>query len=271
MNIRIGTSGYSFQDWKGMFYPSKISSSAMLEYYAAKFDTVEINVTYYRVPPPDVFRGMVARTPPGFGFTVKLHKAMTHDRNPKESDFKAMRDSLEPLAEKGKLLGLLAQFPSSFRDTPDNRDYLTWLRGQLAGHNLHVEFRHDSWVKSDGIAFLERNNTGYCMVDEPQLDGLMPLVVATAGDVAYVRFHGRNADDWWHPRPGGDRYAYDYSDAELAEWLPRVKQSEIKATSMLIYFNNCHMGAAALNATRFREMLELPPPQPQARDGELPF
>jgi uncharacterized protein YecE (DUF72 family) len=271
MNIRIGTSGYSFNDWKGAFYPPKIAAASMLEFYAARFDVVEVNATYYRMPPPSVFRGIAKRTPPGFGFTVKLHKSMTHDRKPQESDFKALEACLEPLAEQGKLLGLLAQFPYSFRDTRDNRDYIVWLRGRLAAHPLHVEFRHASWINKEGVAFLERNGAGFCMVDEPQLEGLAPPLVAVAGDVAYVRFHGRNAIDWWRPRPGSDRYLYDYSGEELAEWTPRVKQAAAKAKSTLVFFNNCHFGHAPKNAVRFREMLELPEPETQMRDGELPF
>ena len=269
MNIRIGTSGYSFQDWKGPFYPQKLSGGAMLEYYAAYFDVAEINSSYYRIPARSGTQRMVRVTPNDFGFVVKLHKSMTHDRNPSPEDFTAFNKCLEPMAEQGKLLGLLAQFPWSFKDTVENRDYVTWMRGQLSEYPWHVEFRHISWIENQGVEFLKRNNAGYCIVDEPQLEGLVPPLVHVLGDTAYIRFHGRNAQDWWHARPGSDRYLYDYSDAELEEWIPRVRQAAESANSTLVFFNNCHFGNAPRNALRLKELMGLPACRGVSHDNEL--
>lgn len=256
--VRVGTSGFQFKDWKGPFYPEKLPDAGTLDYYAAVFDIVEINTTYYRIPSPGVFARMAAAVPEDFGFTVKLHSSMTHERAPSPGDFAAFHAAMEPLAARGKLLGLLAQFPWSFQDTVENRDYLIWLRGQLAAYPLHVEFRHVSWITESGYEFLRRNRCGYAMVDEPQLKGLVPPVEKVIGPSAYVRLHGRNALDWWQPRPGSDRYLYEYSDEELAEWIPRVRRAAQKAKQTFIYFNNCHFGHAPRNALKFKQMLGLP-------------
>ena len=127
----------------------------MLEYYAVLFDAVEINATYYRIPTPGGFGRMASVTPRDFGFVVKLHSAMTHERKPRLGEFSAFKTCLEPLATAGKLLGLLAQFPWSFQDTLPNRDYLVWLRGQLADYPLHMEFRHISWIQNNVFPFIE--------------------------------------------------------------------------------------------------------------------
>ena len=108
MSIRIGTSGYSFKDWRGAFYPEKISPGALLKYYSAYFDITEINATYYGIPSPSTFKRMAETTPPGFGFFVKLHSSMTHDRKPAQADFDRFKSAMLPLADSGKLLGLLA-------------------------------------------------------------------------------------------------------------------------------------------------------------------
>jgi len=259
MAVRIGTSGYSFKDWAGPFYPANISPSAMLRHYCDHFDVAELNVSYYRIPSSSSAKKMADQTPPGFGFTVKLHSSMTHERTPKPEDFAAFSEFIRPLAGAGKLLGLLAQFPWSWRNTPENRDYLLWLRGQLAPQPLFVEFRHESWLDDAVFKLLEGNAAGFCMVDEPRLEGLLPPVYRVAGGTAYIRFHGRNKIDWWKPRPGSDRYNYDYQDEELAEWLPNIRRAEQAARETLVFFNNCHFGHAPRNALRLKDMLDIPP------------
>ncbi|HID10454.1 MAG TPA: DUF72 domain-containing protein, partial [Candidatus Latescibacteria bacterium] len=123
MQVRIGTSGYSFEDWRGTFYPENLPKAEMLPYYARHFDLVEVNATYYRIPPPYTFRRMLQKVPEGFGFTAKVPKEWTHEGKGGEVAG-PFREAIVPLVEAGVLLGLLAQFPWRFRDTPENRDYL---------------------------------------------------------------------------------------------------------------------------------------------------
>ena len=114
MNVRVGTSGYSFQDWRGNFYPEGIDKGKMLDHYVQHFNTVEINTTYYRIPHPRVFENMVSKAPEGFDFMVKVPQSFTHRRTDLEQDRDCIHQAIAPLVESGKLDGLLAQFPYSF-------------------------------------------------------------------------------------------------------------------------------------------------------------
>ena len=125
--IRLGTSGFSYDDWVGPVYPADLPKRSWLSHYAELFDTVELNVTYYRVPEPKTVMGWVDRTPEGFLFSVKAHQSLTHERE--EAGFAAFHDSVAPLAQAGKLGCVLAQFPHSFHATAANRDYLPRRRG----------------------------------------------------------------------------------------------------------------------------------------------
>ena len=147
--VRIGTSGYSFRDWVGPFYPPGTKSSDFLPFYARQFDAVEVNSTYYGIPHPRVIEQMAQKTPPHFHFVVKLNKAMTHESStdPKlYGDFLAI---LAPLKAAGKYDGLLGQFPWSFKRGPDTQRHLVAIRELLVDEPLHVEFRHDSWLTPD--------------------------------------------------------------------------------------------------------------------------
>jgi uncharacterized protein YecE (DUF72 family) len=200
--ILIGTSGYSFRDWIGPFYPPGIESRRMLDFYVREFATVEVNSTYYRVPHPATFHAMAKKTPPGFEFVVKAHHDHTHKRLPDSSLDDSFRRAMDPLLEVGKLSGVLAQFPNSFRLSGPNVRYLEELKGRLPEVPLFVEFRHKSWVAEEVYPELESRGLGYVSVDEPDLPGLLPPVARATGDVAYVRFHGRNKVNWYREEGG---------------------------------------------------------------------
>jgi len=253
--IRIGTSGYSFADWVGTFYPRGTPRKRMLEEYVRHFDVVEINTSYYRVPEPGMFQRMEQRTPPGFEFVVKLYKGMTHEIEDDPAHFRAFLDAVAPFRDAGKFGGFLAQFPWRFKKSDDALAHLSRLRGGFPADELFVEFRHDSWMEEPTFAFLREHGLGYCSVDEPSLKGLIPPVVEATTDTGYVRFHGRNAQNWWG-RGGGDRYDYDYDEAELSEWSRKLLGLESKAKKVYAFFNNCHAGHAATNAELMMDLLE---------------
>jgi uncharacterized protein YecE (DUF72 family) len=164
---------------------------------------------------------------------------------------------LEPLREAGRFHGVLAQFPWRFRNTPESREHLHVLRDSLAGVPLFVEFRHDSWAEEEVFQSLADQGMGYCSVDEPSLRGLMPPVARLTADTAYVRFHGRNARNWWgRGEEKGDRYDYDYRREELAEWLGKIRELAERAKKTYVFFNNCHAGQAARNARLMIDMLQ---------------
>ena len=202
--IVIGTSGYSFPDWVGPFYPPGTRSGDFLGYYARHFGAVEVNSTYYRIPPPRMIEQMEQKTPPGFRFVVKLHQSMTHERARDPALYQEFLAALEPLKAAGKYDGLLAQFPWAFQRTDAALDHLEALRERLAGEPLFVEFRHASWDAPETAPWLRERGLGFCAVDEPALEGLMPPVTMVTAPDAYVRFHGRNARNWWGGRERGE-------------------------------------------------------------------
>lgn len=251
--IRLGTSGFSYDDWVGPVYPPELPRSQWLEHYASEFDTVELNVTYYRVPGLKTVQGWVDRTPLGFSFSVKAHQSLTHERT--EPDFQGFVEGLRPLSEGGKLACVLAQFPYSFHPSEQNRQYLSLLRQGLADLPVVIEFRDRAWVTEETFALLDRMQLGYCAVDEPRLRGLMPPVARASGPLGYVRLHGRNAEKWWEHEHAWERYDYSYSEQELNEWVPKILELESEAPAVLVYANNHYRGQSIETIRKLRKLL----------------
>ena len=253
--ILVGTSGYSFADWVGPFYPASCRASEFLSYYARHFDAVEVNATYYGIPKPHVLALMERKTPPGFHFIVKLHQSMTHERSLDPARLAEFKACLEPLKEARKYDGLLAQFPWGFHRNATNERFLASLRDAFAGEPMWVEFRNAAWAAPEVPALLREHALGFCAVDEPALEGLMPPVTALTTPDAYVRFHGRNAATWWGSGAAGDRYDYSYRSEELREWMDKVRALAEQARRTYLFFNNCHAGQAARSAKLMSELL----------------
>lgn len=253
--IYLGTSGWSFKDWQE-FYPPGIPQGQMLNYYAQRFRTVEINSTYYRLPHPRVMAQIEKKTPDGFRFTVKLPGDVTHRQTRDHAIFESFLRVLQPLEDSGKFYGALAQFPFGFHNTEENRDYLAFLRGAFPDRPVYVEFRQESWAVEQTFDLLRDLGLGFCSADEPRLEGLFPPLVRVVGQVGYVRLHGRNARDWWQGDRSG-RYNYLYSEEELKEWEVKIRELAAQTTDTFVFFNNCHAGRAAQNAKRMSELLQL--------------
>jgi uncharacterized protein YecE (DUF72 family) len=147
--IVIGTSGYSFADWVGPFYPPGTQPAQFLDYYCRHFHAVEMNVTFYRMPEAGMLQRIERKTPAGFRFMVKLNQAMTHDGSRDPALYRAFVAAIQPLKDAGKYDGLLAQFPWSFKRSDQNRQHLSAMRDLLGDEPLFAEFRHDSWLTTD--------------------------------------------------------------------------------------------------------------------------
>jgi len=253
--ILVGTSGYSFSDWVGNFYPEGIRRGDMLSFYSRHFPVVEVNSTYYRIPNPAVLKQMEKKTPPGFEFIIKAHKSMTHTLDAGEETYSAFKEVLAPIAEAGKFSGVLLQFPWGFKRSPEAKKHLVSLRKNLEGIPLFAEFRNSSWVTEGTFSLLGDLDIGYCCVDEPRLKGLVPPIARLTSRFGYVRMHGRNARNWWGGS-GGDRYDYLYTREELAEWVEKIRALAAEAKKTYVFFNNCHAGHAASNARLMQEMLK---------------
>ncbi|MFQ6673254.1 MAG: DUF72 domain-containing protein [Fidelibacterota bacterium] len=252
--ILIGTSGYSFQDWRGPFYPHGIPDGDMLSYYCGHFPCAEINSTYYRIPHTRVFQHMVGKTPPGFEFIVKVHSQVTHAKKDPARSMADLTEVLQPLMEAEKFHGFLAQFPYAFKNRYESRKYLIQLSDMTENWPIFVEFRHRSWATAPLYDFLKQHKIGYVNVDEPQLPNLMPRQCLITTDVGYVRLHGRNRQAWWD-RNKGDRYNYLYSKAELQEWKNDVTAILDRVRKMYLFFNNCYHGQAAQNALDMQHLM----------------
>lgn len=196
--IVLGTSGWSFKDWVGPFYPPGTERARMLDYYVREFPAVEVNSTYYRIPHWRTFEAIAKKTPPGFEIVVKAHHDMTHLRSRESDLYRDFDRSVRPLREAGKLTGILAQFPYGFRRTRENEEFLHALPDLLGREvPLFVEFRHRSWVDEAVFRELQQEGLGFVSVDEPDLPGLVPPIARRTGPIGYVRFHGRNKEKWW--------------------------------------------------------------------------
>jgi uncharacterized protein YecE (DUF72 family) len=230
--IYLGTSGYGYGDWKGVYYPSEVPAHGRLTYYSAEFNAVELNFTYYRMPTADHLRGLAAQTPEGFCFAVKAHQDITHNRRGDPTPFAQFRAALASLKHEGKLGAILLQFPHAFRNTQENVYYLQHCFRQLAELPVVVEFRSNDWITQRTLSLLRDSGVAFCNVDMPELPGLLPRTTFVTAPTAYVRFHGRNAEKWWQHDEAWERYNYTYQEEELAEWVPHLLDMHARAQSL---------------------------------------
>lgn len=254
--IFVGTAGYSYKDWKGVFYPEGLPDSDMLTYYAREFPFTEVNTTFYRMPNPFMLARMMAKTPEGFRFFIKAYQGLTHKREP--DLFPEFVAALQPLVGAGRLAGVLAQFPNSFRNKPENREYLARFREAMGPEiPVVVELRHREWTDDEStFDLLSHHSLAFACVDEPQFKSLVPPVVRATSYPGYVRFHGRNYQKWWHHEHPDERYDYLYSEEELAEWVPRLHALEAQADTVYVSMNNHRRGQAVINGRMIRDLIE---------------
>ncbi len=255
--ILIGTSGYSYDDWEGPFYPEGLARDERLSHYALFFPFVELNFSYYKMPQAHALRAMADRAAHSFLFSIKAHQSLTHEVGPAwRDDAELFVKAVDALAQRDRLASVIVQLPYRFHYTVENRVYLSELLKELGSFPTAVEFRNAQWLNERVYEELASRNVAFLAVDEPELPNLpRPEPRATAG-FGYVRFHGRNKEAWW----SGDnvsRYDYDYPEAELREWLPRIALMREKTDVLYVAFNNHARGRAVANARKLKELVEL--------------
>lgn len=296
-DIVIGTCSWTEKTMVEGYYPQKVASSAeaRLRYYSARFDTVEVDSTFYGLPRPEYAQRWAERTPAGFVFHVKAYGLMTgHEvdvralhpdlrdypvevtvrdrvRNPPkrmvEHAFELFVSGLEPLRQAGKLGGVLLQYPPHVSATDavrmhEHLEEIELAQEMLSGLPVFVEFRHASWVTGRNLAttmkFLADRSMTYVAVDAPQIPGVatMPPVTAATAPWAYVRFHGRNREMWnAHTRSAAERFDYLYTPAELEEWRYPLRQLAEDTERTWVMFNNCRYDYAPRNARELASIL----------------
>ena len=272
----------------GTFYPpSARTAEDRLRFYAEQFDTVEVDSTYYALPSERNAELWAERTPADFVFHVKAFALLTQHgadtarlprairellteqelskarlSRPSEEvialAFQMFARALDPLKRAEKLGFLVFQFPPWFAATRGNARYIEHCRTRLPDHRLAVEFRHASWLadsrRSRTFDLLRSLGLTYVIVDAPELPGSVPAVCETTTDEAYVRFHGRNTENWGKKGISvAERYRYLYSERELAVWADRLRHLAARAANVV--FNNCYANFGVMNATTMKHML----------------
>jgi len=248
----IGTSGYSFKDWVGVFYPDGTQSCDMLGLYVRRFETVELNFSYYRMPAAAALEAMANKAPDGFTFWIKANQETTHKGNREVAG--EFIEALSPLISQDKLAGVLMQFPQSFHRTVANRKYLAATLEDFASVPVAVEFRHCSWLALSTGDGLRQRNVTLVIPDVPELDGLYRGGPAVTSSTGYLRLHSRNAAKWY--AGVAERYDWNYTNEEIKEILDRWSDTAGQVDRMYAFFNNCHHGQAAQNAEAMRRILK---------------
>jgi uncharacterized protein YecE (DUF72 family) len=294
--VRIGTASWTDPTMvaPGVFYPPGADDAEeRLRYYAGQFPIVEVDATYYALPSRRMGEAWLERTPPDFTFDIKGHALMTGQpsevkRLPKEiredlpaelldkkriygKDLPAelysaiwdhFLDGLKPLHSAGKLGAVFLQYPRWFYPSNESRDAIVEARERLGDVPMAVEFRSGTWFNEKNadrtIRFLEKYEIPFVMVDEPQTrTALPPIMAVTSPRLAVVRFHGRRTETWEAKNiPVVERFRYLYDEAELGEWVPRVREAAAAARDVHVLMNNCYANYGTTNARELAALLQ---------------
>ncbi|HEX4748199.1 MAG TPA: DUF72 domain-containing protein [Bryobacteraceae bacterium] len=258
--IRIGPAGWAYKDWAGIVYPEpKPRRFDPLAYLAGYFDTIEINSSYYGAPraPSAKKWAESVRANERFRFTAKLFQSFTHARKPAPLDEKEFKDGIAPLVEASRLGALLIQFPWSFKNDAESREYVAKLCLAFREYPLVIEVRHSSWIDPAVLDVLGELGVGICNIDQPVFHRSVKPTALVTSTIGYVRLHGRNYKQWFSPTANvRDRYDHLYSTEELEPWLDRIKQISKDAKDTYVVANNHNLGKGPVNALEIRALLE---------------
>ena len=229
----VGTSGWSYEDWVGPFYPTR--GTPKLRHYSSVFGTAEIDSTFYAYPKPSMVHGWVKNTPPSFKFSAKLPQIITHKKRLEKTDdeLREFLDLIKPIAEADKLGAILIQLPPSFTSQSQNalENFFTLLPSE---YSFAVEFRHKSWQESNINNLLEKYHISNVITDSP-----LELSFDISTDWSFIRYHGRGQKIW---------YDYKYSQEEIDKFAKKLDEMPDKTGVVYAYFNNHYGGAAVENA-----------------------
>jgi uncharacterized protein YecE (DUF72 family) len=285
--IRLGTCSWADEGLVKHWYPKPVRTAAdRLRYYAERFDTVEVDSPFYRLPSPETSARWAERTPDGFVFHAKASKELTlhEETDSLERSVDEFRASLAPLEDAGKLRGVLLQYHPRFVKSRAAKESLHGLAALFDPLVPLVEFRHRSWMeedeRADTLAFLEREGLAYVSVDSPRTraSNVMPRLAAATHEVAYVRFHGRNWKTWnRRTRTSGERFDWLYTRADFEEWVQPLAELA-QGHEVYALMNNNRYDYAPRSASVLRGLLEeaevpvtgaVEPPAPAAEAATL--
>jgi uncharacterized protein YecE (DUF72 family) len=270
-HVYVGTAGWSYKDWDGVVYPSQIKKSQHPVGYLAQYiDMLEVNTSFYGHIKPEwgkLWCRMARASNPQFQFTAKLNKAFTHspiavvESTSAETikatveDEQLAKAGLESIAVEGMLGALLAQFPISFKNTYNNREYLDSVIERFKAFPLVIEVRHNSWTNEGTLRYFAKKGIAFCNIDQPLLGNAITPSDHVTAPVGYVRLHGRNYEQWFDSDSRNDRYNYLYTDPELRSWKTRIDTIAEKAEKTFVVANNHFEGKALVNALQLKHMV----------------
>ena len=286
--ILVGTSSWADPGFVKEWYPSKLPASDRLPWYAQRFQTVELNSSFYAVPDRSAVHKWVDQTPDDFVFDVKVHRALSRHAAPLDSLPEDLRDGVEttdrgrvrltaglettlakrlveetaPLAAAGKLGAYLVQLTPAFAPRRHELEELDGLVEALSAHRVAIELRHRGWVREKRrertLGWFSERGVAFVCVDAPPGDHvpiMPPLDAVTNDGLAYLRAHGRNTEGYLTGRSVAERFAWKYSDEELEEIRGRVSSLAEQAGEVHVAFNNNRGDDAPTAAQRFRALL----------------
>lgn len=263
--IRVGPAGWAYKDWAGVVYPKrKPKGFHEATYLSAYFDTIELNVSYYRPVSASTAESWVEKIAanPRFRFTAKLWHGFTHERDAGEADARLVDEGFRPLLDARRLGAVLMQFPFSFHWTPENRDYVLRLGERFGAYPLVAEVRHESWNSQDALDVLRGAGIGVCNIDQPHFKKNLRESANVTSPVGYVRLHGRNAKSWWSAeKQSPERYNYLYSVEELKPWVHRIHDIAAESDDVYVVENNHYLGKAVVNGLELTALLRNAPVQ----------
>ena len=294
-NISIGTASWTDKTLieSGAFYPKEANDAeSRLRFYAENFPIVEVDSTYYFPPSEKNVIAWVNRTPDDFTFHIKAYSLLTkHPTRPNslpkdlaeiakpelkgrflyashlpdevmDEVWRRFAETLMPLHSTGKLGVIHFQFPEWFLPGTESRNYIVECQDRLHDYRIAVEFRNSLWLEGRNLErtvnFLESNNIPITSVDMPQgfKSSMPPLALATSKDLAYVRFHGRNTEEWKKQHETATpRFAYLYEQEELEGWVPKIKELSAQVEKVHVLMNNCYRDYAVTNARQLADLL----------------
>jgi uncharacterized protein YecE (DUF72 family) len=246
----IGTSGYVYKHWRGVFYPQTLPARAWLPFYAERFDTVELNSPFYRLPTKATFRAWARTVPPGFVFAVKASRYLTHLKRLKQPSDPLRRFLTRAAGLESTLGPVLFQLPGQFHaDIPRLQRFLHVLARQRHVPHLRavLEVRHPSWLVPDVFDALAKTNVALCLQDWREA----PVTGPITADFVYLRRHGT-----------AGRYGGSYTDAMLRDDARAIRRWRRNGRDIYVYFNNDGGGAAVRDARRLSELLRSPRRRP---------
>jgi uncharacterized protein YecE (DUF72 family) len=258
--IRFGVAGWDYKDWAGTVYPAgRHKRFDPLEYLSEFFDTVDFNSTFYGAGSAKASESWVRRVThnPRFRFTAKLWKRFTHEREQAWSreEVDQVREALSPLVDAERMGAVLAQFPWSFRRTPENEEWLGDILRTFHDFPMAVEVRHTSWNEPAFYAGLTEQHVGIVNIDQPVFQHSIKPGAVVTGMVGYVRLHGRNYYNWFRDEAEThERYDYLYSEEELKAWLDRIHEVARQAQETYVITNNHYLGQAPANAAMLKKL-----------------